>query len=290
MKTTNKFGVPDALVRFLERDTYSRGASRISVTQLINSPRIVLLTDRHTQDIEVDVADQLWLLLGKAIHHVIERGTENKDGTTTEERVFAKIHGWTVSGQIDLQEEDGGLIVRDWKFTSVWSVVNGKDEWVEQLNSYADLLRRNGRKVKRLEVVAFLRDWNRRDAEKDGYPKAPIIVVPVTLWPPEKAASFCEERVMMHQKARVSADFDEDLPLCTDKDRWIRPSKWLCMKPGAERPVRVFDTKAEAEEHCKSKPGLSVVERRSPATRCEEFCNVSGWCSQWKSDPRRGSG
>jgi hypothetical protein len=41
MKLTNRFGIPETFVNVLKRPTYSKGAAHLSVTQLINSPKIV---------------------------------------------------------------------------------------------------------------------------------------------------------------------------------------------------------------------------------------------------------
>jgi hypothetical protein len=43
MKLTNKFNIPQTFVNVLERPTYSKGKANLSVTQLINSPKIVAL-------------------------------------------------------------------------------------------------------------------------------------------------------------------------------------------------------------------------------------------------------
>lgn len=39
MKLTNRFGLPDPVVRALTRNEYSKGHSNRSITQLIDSPR-----------------------------------------------------------------------------------------------------------------------------------------------------------------------------------------------------------------------------------------------------------
>ena len=79
----------------------------------------------------------LWQLLGSALHVVAERG--QAEGHRNEERLFAEINGVTLSGAIDVQQETPeGLILMDYKFTSVWAVMREKPEWEQQLNIYAD--------------------------------------------------------------------------------------------------------------------------------------------------------
>ena len=54
MKITNKHNLPELVVNALTFDTYSRGESDISITQLIDSPRISLLERQHSDEIEQD--------------------------------------------------------------------------------------------------------------------------------------------------------------------------------------------------------------------------------------------
>jgi hypothetical protein len=96
---------------------------------------------------EQDVADMLWSLMGSALHVVAERGqTENH---ITEERLTVEIDKVTLSGAIDLQHIVGGVCkITDYKFTSVWSIMNDKPDWVTQQNIYAWMVR----KVKNIDV------------------------------------------------------------------------------------------------------------------------------------------
>lgn len=301
MKITNRFGVPETLVRFLERDTYSRGASRISASQLIDSPRVGLLRARHDSTIEVDVTDQLWLLIGKALHHVIEHGAPQQ-GVTTEQRLFGKVDGWTISGQMDLQEigmtpqVQGEKItptvkIVDWKFTGVWSVMNGKMEWERQLNVYAWLAELNGKTPVELEVCAFLRDWNRHNTDREGYPQAAMARVPIKLWSWKERDEYVKNRVRLHQEAAIGDEMGDEPPPCSDEERWIRESKWIVKKPGVEKVSRVFDTRREAEEWVSTKNyPLVIEERQSEPTRCKDnWCQVARHCSQWMAPQKSGA-
>ena len=139
MKITNKFGVPETLVALAQRDSYSKGKSDFSVTEIISPPRVQLLRRRHYKEMETDVADLLWSMMGTALHVVAERS--QVDNHTNEERLFLEIDGVTLSGAIDLQyEEDGAVDITDYKFTSAWAVMNDKPEWEYQQKIYAWLL------------------------------------------------------------------------------------------------------------------------------------------------------
>ena len=141
MKITNKNNLPDTFLSFARDGKYDKGDADISVTTLIDSPRINILKGQNKGEIESDVSDMIWPLLGTAVHHMLESGPA-KGNVTMEERLFVNIEGWALSGAIDHQEEiDGKIHISDYKVTSVWSVIYGKEEWVKQLNCYAQMVR-----------------------------------------------------------------------------------------------------------------------------------------------------
>ena len=163
------------------------------------------------------------------------------------------MDGWVLSGAIDRQEfisnDDGSRTVNiiDYKVTSVWSVIYGKPEWENQLNCYAYLASKT--KVGSLKICAILRDWNRRDAEKKDYPKAPIVFVDIPLWDKNKTEECIKERIRMHQEAQISFDLNEDVGLCSDEDMWKKNDTWAVKKKGQKRAIRVLDSEEEANNY-----------------------------------------
>ena len=191
MKITNKFNVPETLVALATRDYYSKGKSDYSVTEIISPPRIQRLRRKHFEEIEQDVSDMLWMLLGTALHVVAERSEVS--GHTNEERLSAGINGIILSGAIDLQKDDeDGVTITDYKFTSAWALMNDKPEWEQQQNIYKYLVERVKKKpVKGLKICALIRDWSRRDAQnKPDYPQAPIQVIDIPMWTFDRTEAF----------------------------------------------------------------------------------------------------
>ena len=52
MRYTNKHNIPKEIVRAIHNDSYSRGDAEISVTGLLQPPRINLLRKKHDEKIE----------------------------------------------------------------------------------------------------------------------------------------------------------------------------------------------------------------------------------------------
>lgn len=285
MKITNNHGLPKTILNAVERDDYSRGNARISVTGLLKPPRIGLLYAKHHHDIEKDVTDYIWALFGKAVHKILELGGDEKH--IPEERLFAEVRGWRISGQLDLQElAPKTAKIVDYKVTSAWAVMHEKVEWVEQLNLYRWLLETATEwKVSELSVCAFVRDWNRHQAaNSNDYPQKPMVMVSIPLWGMNEAATFVEERVRVHQTAQAAWDMGGEPPLCTDQERWMRQSRYAVKKQGNKRPTKVFDNAHDAAT-CAKDLGVEYVVDSRPGEpiRCTgDYCNVSRWCSQYR--------
>lgn len=284
MKYLNRHKVPAPLFNLLGKETYSRGSSRKSVSQLIGSPRIDILKSRHAQDIEADISDRIWALFGTAIHSLIEQGAPGSGWDIAEERIFTEVNGWQISGAIDRQLLPNGKVkLIDWKVCSIYSVLFQKPDWEYQLNSYAYLVEREKKMpISELEVCAFLRDWRRADAKRDrDYPQSPIHVVHVPLWSYARREAYVLDRVRRHQAAEMQSDLDLELPECTDDDMWTRPASWAAIKIGNKRASKVFASKEKADEFLRGKTGYTIEHRPGRRVRCEDVCEVSRWCSQY---------
>ena len=283
MKITNKHNVPETLVALASRDYYSKGRADYSVTEIISPPRIQRLRRQHHENMEQDVSDMLWQLLGSALHVVAERGVA--DNHITEERIIADIGDVKLSGAIDIQRvTDEGIIITDYKFTSAWALRQDKPEWEAQQNIYAWLVEKvKGKKVIGVQICALIRDWSRREASvKADYPQAPIQVLELPLWPLEKTEEYIKERIEAHRVSKVQADWGDELPPCSDDDRWVRETKYAVKREGRKTAIRVFDTQHEADELAEKEKGYVEV-RKGEAIRCTgNFCGVAQWCNQYQ--------
>ena len=287
---TNNKGFPEALVRAVENDTYSKGRADRSVTGLLSPPRQAALNDIHGDEITEDVSERTFALYGQLVHLLLERAGEQDRNALTEERLFAEVEGWTISGQTDTMTltEEENWVVSDYKFVTSYRFKRNYSgelvmpaEYEQQLNMYAHLLRENGFKVDGLKIVAIYRDWSKMEAKRDkNYPQLGAETHDVKLWSEEDAREFMAERVRLHQAA------ENDLPECDEEERWAKPDKYALM-PNANsvRARKLFDTEVAAVTWAyenKIKEGWVVDHRPGVNTRCENYCLVSEYCEQFK--------
>ena len=285
MKLTNKYNIPQTFMNVLDRPTYSKGKAHLSVTQLLNSPKIVALTKKFEDQLEQDASDMVWSIFGSAVHNVLEHGKD--DNHIVEQRIHKEYDGWHISGAIDLQViNDKGIDVKDYKTTSAWAVMNEKIDWEVQLNMYAGLVEDVKRvPVTSVGIVAIIRDWNRRDAaNREGYPEAPIKEIPIRLWSKEERDAYISSRIAAHSACEFALETDGELPDCTPEEMWEKPTVWAVRKIGNKRAHSLYETEQlalSALEELGDKYELEV--RPGERTRCANFCPVSAWCTQYKT-------
>ena len=286
MQITNNFGLPETITNILKRPQYSKGKANLSVTEMMSSPRIVQLKRKHWDDLTEDASEMVWSIFGTAIHNMLEHGKD--DHHIVEERVFATIDGYTISGAIDLQEVyEDGTVLSDYKTTSVYAVMNQKSDWTYQLNTYAYLVEETKKvKVKKLQIVAIIRDWSGREAKtREGYPQAPIIVIDIPMWTNEQRKAYIRSRIAKHDAAFFEAETNSDLQECTPEEMWASETLYAIKKIGGVRAKSVHKMLSDAEEslaEIKDAKNYAIEVRPGERKRCNSFCQVSGQCDQYQ--------
>ena len=283
MKYTNKFNFPQPIVTALTKDNYTKGDADISITGLLGPPRIRVLKKLNEDSLVRDVSDNVFSLLGRLMHGLLEQANQT---ALAEERFYLDIEGITVSGAMDAVYQDG--LVQDYKLVSYHEVKRGlKPEFEAQLNCYAYLLKhgytQSGEQFKRvinkLQDVFVFRDWSKGLAKRDPeVPQQQIITVDVPLWDESKTLKLIKDRIAIHKAA------NKLLPDCTPEERWAVPDKWAVMpKKNAVRSLKNHDNKKDAEEHSINVKGSFVALRPGKNNRCDDYCDVNAFCSQYKS-------
>jgi len=215
---TNNYNLPDPVVRALSYDDYDQ-VGDISITGLLKPVQAAALEIIHKDHLPPeDVSERVWRLYGSAAHEFLYR-SRDRENVIAEKRLTMGVEGWEVSGKPDTYDLTTRKIT-DFKTTSVWSVIfepKGRQEWHQQLNLYRLLLEANGYEVEGLQVIAILRDWQKRDAVKrNDYPPIPIVAIDIPLWDKAHAEAFMASQVRAHKEARETGFWEN----CSDEDRW----------------------------------------------------------------------
>ena len=161
-------------------------------------------------------------------------------------RLFADVSGVRVSGQLD--RFSNGTIT-DFKFVTLRKFRGGRcpEEYEKQLNCYAALARLNGRQVEKLEIIALLRDWHKAEWWAAQRENR---YYPKTHFLTLCVPLWSEEKALRYLEGRVEAHKGArgSLPKCLIADRWFN--------------------------------------RQGVPLRCEAYCNVSKFCSQYQEEKK----
>jgi hypothetical protein len=281
MQFTNKADLPKPVENFLKFSDYNASGVKfdISATRLIDSPNIAKLWSEHGKEVSEDVSDRLWSAVGSGIHKRFEDANSWDPDVIMEKRFVSEINGKLVSAQIDALHVSEKTLL-DLKTTSAWKVVNKDyDKYEKQMNIQAHLAGLHGYEVEKIQVVIICRDWSKARSGELNYPNTPIQIVDLDLWTKKEQALYIRERLELH--------FGDGEKTCTDEDRWARPESFAVKVKGKKRALRVLPTMESAllyaADNNLADSKYSIEERPATYTRCESYCAVSKWCSQFNA-------
>lgn len=279
MTITNKMNLPEALVKACDVSPHNK-PNNLSATTLLQGVRQILLAKRHWDEMTDDVADRIWALFGTAVHKLLE--VESPD-TFAEEFFSHPLGEYNVTGRVDCYDMKNGII-HDYKTASVWKVIKGDfDDWKRQGLIYAYLLTQNGLPVKECRFTAILKDHSKSKAKYEAdYPKSPVYVYSFDV----KQKDLDEIETFLFDKVAAVAEYadkpDDELPLCTEHERWAKPTTYAVMKEGRKTALRVFETREQAEKYITDTGVGYVEERKGTDGRCPEYCSCCEWCNYYK--------
>lgn len=280
MKITNKYGLPEAFVKAVDIN-YHNPDGHYSATTLNRGIKEVILTKRHFDEIEVDVADNIWAIWGSAVHALLESMSDNN---FHEEYLKYKVSNSYVTGRLDSYDLVHGVLY-DWKTASTWKVkMDDFSDWYKQGMTYAWLLDKHKLDIFRVVFVALLKDHSKSTARRDtNYPQSPVYVYQFDIDPEELAFhdAWIKDKVIALELAELYPD--DEIPECTMEERWADPDKYAVMKRDRKSAVKLFDSKDDAEEMVRQLGKDHYIEYRPSVSRkCEEYCDVKKWCSFYK--------
>ena len=281
MVITNEMKLPQVLVDMCDVKPHN-AEGEISATTLENGVREILLTKRHWGEMTEDVSDRIWALFGTAVHALLEREAPD---TFTEERFEKQIGKYKVTGKLDCYDMQQKIIF-DYKTATTWKYKFGDfEDWKFQGLVYAWLLKQAGLEVNECRFVAMFKDFSKTKCKTEqNYPNKPVFVYRFDVT--ESELKDIERKIIKKINVLSLSEnlTDEELPLCTEKERWTKPAKWAVMKEGRKSAVKLCDTKSDAELYLKTMADskLYLEERKGTDGKCNGYCTCCEFCSYWK--------
>lgn len=283
MIITNELNLPAPFVDAATSD-YKYTPKRYSVTSVLKGVREAILQRRHDDEIEQDAADMVWAIFGSAVHSILENSQETAEQLKENWFSVDMGDGYELSGIFDLYDDATGTVT-DYKTATAWKVVFGEfDDWKRQTLCYVWMLRAIGFDAKRGEIVAMLKDHSKTKAKADHtYPQHPVYRIGWDF--SEQEIAECGEwlRGRFEEIKRAEALPDEELPMCTEEERWHKADKWAVMKEGRKTAVKLYDSEEEAQERVEEEGDKFYVEHRpGDDPKCRDYCSACAFCSHYK--------
>nr|DAU49760.1 MAG TPA: Exonuclease [Caudoviricetes sp.] len=283
MKLTNELNLPQPFVDAATSD-YQYTDKRYSVTSVLNGTREAILQRRHSEEIETDVSEMVWAIFGSAVHKILEQSEETADQLKENWLSVEVQNGYELSGIFDLYDDATGTVT-DYKTATVWKFIYKEfDDWRTQCLAYVWLLRKIGFNARRGEIVGMLKDHSKTKAKTDHtYPQHPVqrIAWNFTDKDLEGFENWLKAKFEeIEQSEKLS---DDDLPLCSDVERWHKPDKYAVMKEGRKTAVKLYDSEEEANARVEAEgKGFYVEHRKGEDSKCLNYCSACEVCSHYK--------
>nr|BAR33769.1 hypothetical protein [uncultured Mediterranean phage uvMED] len=301
-RTNLSSSIADAIISYNEE--YDKVGWQ-SVTSLIDSPRAVLLQQRHKDKTTEDIADLIWSFFGNMGHLIAERNASI--GSMAERRFILKHKDREISFKPDLLERDPNEFNRfelnDFKFTSVYvlkSALKGypKIEWVRQMNIYVWALQKLGYEISKINLHIIARDWRSSEAIRElDYPPNQCAVIEVPIWDEEKIQKYIDERIDLFKD--VEGLSDDDLPFCSQEERWADPDRFAVVKKDSTASKSTgyrkalpkassFTDRSEAQmfiQNREDRDTLEIEYRKGESRRCQRgYCKAAPFCNQFQEE------
>lgn len=282
--------------------------SDVSATSMLKPLQVLILLERHGDQVREDIADQTWRFFGSAAHEASFRaqlrqfdrlkkaaalaGEPEPVIPWLERRMYAPlitpVGQIVVSGQADHIDVLSGD-TRDLKFTSAWTAVyrSRDEEWARQLAIYQWFADWSGVEVSgKGTICAVFRDWDKKlAAENPDYPQHDVGFFDFKLASPRATGLWLQNRAAEIIEARKLSD--AELPPCSSEDMWEKDEKWAVYKTRSQkRATKLFDKEDAAiafvEALLEKNPDAYVEHRPGQRIRCASYCKIAPFCHQYR--------
>lgn len=205
--------IPEPLLEVLENDDYNNGGAELSASSFAEPLRITILKSRYGDTLSP--IDRVPLLIGTAVHKIIEDKTENKIDRLS---IRFKSMDIKLSGKIDYYDLSEKTLY-DFKITKVYSGREIKKEYIYQLNIYKYLMELNGYQVDKLKLCYIYLDYSIVEfLAKDSYPISPIEIKDVEIMDKNELAGLILIKAKQINEYKDAPD--NELPMCDEGELW----------------------------------------------------------------------
>ena len=283
------------ILKWYNHSKYIRIGSDVSVTELMDSPQIVHLRERHRPKLTVtELDDIIPALMGTGLHNVLQSYLRTEANTTgkwlIERKMVSVVDGIRIAGKFDALRDLKHMY--DIKTAATWKYIfGGTSDYEKQLNMYDYMMRQDGFNIETLTIFMVFKDWAGGKIWEKGYPQNRQVIIPIKKWDNLLQEAYIKGRVDGWVQAKALPD--NKLPKCTPSERWAEKEVFkLYRTKTAKRATKVCETATGAKSYqdvCRTNDKKAwansyiVPFHPKPWKRCESWCSVKDYCHQYKN-------
>lgn len=303
MIITNKTGIVKPLadaIKTLYGSHPKMDIYQYSATELLKSPKQVLLNRQHGDEVEKDLQEIIDAVLGTAWHKAIENiiVSQADERCIVEQRFKAPIKVSTewgdkdiaLSGGVDLIYKDkDGLHIVDWKTCKLTKLDKARegeeDDWKRQLYTYAFLIETAlGERPIDGTIYGFPKDLTNAEFDINNPTKLKVQGIKYDLNDKEYERELLADIKQKLGDIYNTLASDSEPRECTQDEMWQYPSPFIVKKPGNTRVNKVCESIKDAMAFLVEKgwlgKGYMIYERPSEPKNCSTYCPGFNWCKQ----------
>lgn len=266
---------------------------QFSVTEINQAPKVVWLKRQFSEVMTIDILEDNWFsLIGSLFHKMLEENAPSDCLVEDRQCSLMSIDGIKVlfHGEPDLYSPSDQLLT-DYKFVSASALMYSQQNYIDQLQANAWLLRARGVIVKRIANAYCMRYIDRREQENNpDYPQTNVVMKEYPLLPAKETHEVIVGKLRRILNERKTPW--RKLPDCTPEERWEHGSwgvyvtlkdkkrlgEWSSKAKGrfqSEKDAKVFASELNEEHKIEYKAGNPTLCR---------YCNVVQWCGQRQAE------
>ena len=314
---TNDTNIPLSLAVWLSYDDYDYNfdPNTLSATELLQPIRALILSKQNPSlKSKIDVSSLVPSAMGTALHSSIESVWLKKDQVKKslinlgypqatvdkvlinpepseitkdsipvylEQRKSKKLGKYTITGKSDFII-NGAL--EDFKSSGTYSYLtqSNAEKHMQQGSIYRwlqpDIITSDV-----MHIRYLFTDWSKLESIKNpNYPKSRLTSQPFNLMGLAETEQFILN--ILNQLDQYISKPQDELPRCSDKDLWIKPTVWKYYKDPnkTNRSTKNFDNELDAYNRLSKDGSVGIVKKiEGKVERCK-YCPVVNNCNQAK--------
>lgn len=220
-------------------ESYSKGKSDFSTTELISSPQKRTLAKKWRGKIAEPLSGIFHSAVGTMVHLGVETALEHVKGVVSEKRFFTDIEvdgvTYTISGAIDAYEGDTSYDLKNIACSQFKGDAKDAHQWQGRINKWIAARANNGPVFfKKLKLALFGRDWSamklKFKKKEQYYPDYPAITKTIINVSDDEVEEYIKERIRLH---------------ISEPDTWCVASERFGTDPG----IAVMDHESKVDEN-----------------------------------------